>query len=422
MISAGKNIKSDSPSAVYDSQVEVLKNRIQEGESIANIVADELKGQPFEVRQEVSVVQRVAQMIDKILPQGQLKLPGREQVVVDRRDQALGAPQEAAKEAVKAAVKEAAKENAKEAAKTSAKESAKEAIKDKNTRDTEKHARLDEKLAKQKGRFFTEKTLGRGGLEQSSASERVHELLSAFEKMVIARFEDGKTLEHLSPDGKLKLLAKTDAQWRDFFNAFLDRTVSKKVLFSEIREFLLRGLVGKGDKGIFIGDMHLNNGRIEKFVRFSILAEALAKLQNLAPGDTVNKGMLGELSGEELMFLALAVSRGREFATSEQAVQGKFMGGRAEAQAAEMLGLPLEAQLRYKAKSLKKGHSGSFGKGLFGGDGEPDELPYQFVPWWHWGNLSRPSKFKWVTAVFYGSLLAMALTGIIALTWRLLVG
>jgi len=45
-----------------------------------------------------------------------------------------------------------------------------------------------------------------------------------------------------------------------------------------------------------------------------------------------------------------------------------------------------------------------------------DETPYQFIPWWHWGNLWRPGKFKIITVAFYIGLLLLAIVGITAIT------
>ena len=125
------------------------------------------------------------------------------------------------------------------------------------------------------------------------------------------------------------------------------------------------------------------------------------------------------------MYLALAASRGRHFLASRLPAQGKFMGGRAEAQAAQALGLPINAHLHQRAEHLRGSRRG---RGLGGLASEaatgnaPDDVPYQFIPWWKWGNLARPGKFRWVTAAFYASLFIVTLMGIVAMTWRLLKG
>ncbi|MFA4974202.1 MAG: hypothetical protein WC683_16455, partial [bacterium] len=222
-------------------------------------------------------------------------------------------------------------------------------------------------------------------------------------------------------DGLPHFNAKTEAEWKQFFLNFLDRTVAKKALLEDIKQFFMRGVVQKGAKGIFIGDLLLANGRTEKFVRFSILAEALAKLKAMMPGSQVTKEMLGKLTGEELMYLALAASRGSEFAFQQEAAKGRFGLARAEAQAAEKLGITLEQQLQKKTKFLK-GKKGGRGMAWYDRDSEPEELPYQFVPWWQWGNLKNTGSTKWVTRVFYGSLFILSMIGIALLTARLLSG
>jgi hypothetical protein len=364
-------------------------------------VAEALKKTPFELRQQLPFFQRLVKKLDSTGVFQHFRLPGRDRLVADRRDQPHGEP-----------TKEGAKGEKAHGG---------------------RHLHLKEgKLVEQRQRTYVNYLGGREemhrGSDQAAAGKRVEQMLTKFEKVILQRFEGGKQIAGSSPDGKPHFLPKTDKQWRDFFRTFLDRTVQKKVLASEIREFLMRGVVQKGSKGVFIGDMQLASGRVEKFVRFAILAEALAKLKTLMPGDAVSKATVGEIAGEELMYLALAASRGRDFLASMLPTRGRFMGERAESQAAEALGLPLDMHLRARAQDLRgvrRGRGkglGLFGGDLIGGEPQPDDIPYQFIPWWKWGNLARPGKFRWVTAVFYGSLLFMALLGIGMMTWRILKG
>lgn len=382
-----------------EQQIQNWVNLVERGAPLEDIqqaeyeLSEAMKRAPFEMKQQIPFFLKLARKLDARIPFQQFRLPGKDRVVVDRRDMPRGEPKEAAREASKESAKEAAKEAA-------SKETAREAGR-----------------AKDAGRASF---AARGGLEQQAATDRVERLLSAFEKMVIARFEEGRQIARESPDGKPHFLAKTEKQWSEFFRSFLHRTIKKRALLAEIRNFLLRGVVARGTRGVFIGDMNMSSGRVEKFVRFSILAEALAKMQNMRPGETIGKDILGKLSSEELMYLALAASRARAFAGTKKAAQGKFVGGRAEAMAARALGLSLDEQLREKARRLKRGRGG-LGK-LFGEEVPAEEIPYRFVPWWRWGNLTRPGKFRWVTVVFYASLLALALMGIGVLTYRLLGG
>ncbi|MFH1829466.1 MAG: hypothetical protein ABH871_01650 [Pseudomonadota bacterium] len=364
-------------------------------------VAEAMRRQPFEMRQKLPFfLDRLKKLSVHARTVFQhFRLPGRERVVHDRREQFEGKPEKAAKEVSKEAAKEAAKKEGGEEAKKLATFELKEG-----------------KLIKERGVT----SAGVRATDVRAAEKRVDEMLSKFEKMIVARFEKGVQIAQQTKDGKPIFNPKTDAEWKQFFQNFMHRAVPKKALLDDIAQFFMRGVMAKGGKGIFIGDMALNSGRVEKFVRFSILAEALAKFRAMMPGSAVSKAMLGKLSGEELMYLALAASR-REFATSMRPTQGKFAGARAEAQAAAALGIPLQTQLEKKARHLRGRHAGA-GFGWYEKDREPEEMPYQFVPWWSWGNLNNPGPTRWVTRAFYGALLIISLIGIAVLTIRLLGG
>jgi hypothetical protein len=371
-------------------------------------VAEALQKQPFEMRKQLPFFQKLVQKFDASKAFQNFKLPGRERVVEDRREQFHGEPKEAAKEGAKEAAKDAAKEAAKEESKK-----ASLTLKDGKLID-KKDLRLAGAAA------LGARDVAMKGSDHEAAATRVDEMLSAFERMVVERFEKGKQIADQSADGKPHFKGKTEGEWKQFFKNFMSRTVQKKVLFDDIKQFLMRGVVAKGAKGVFIGDMTMNSGRVEKFVRFSIIAEALAKLRAMIPGDTVTKQMLGKLTGEELMYLALAASRGREFAFAQQAAQGRFGAARAEAQAAEALGIPLNHQLEQKARHLRGKKGG--GMAWYEKDPAVEDTPYRFVPWWSWGNLSAPTPTRWITRVMYGALLIVSLIGIITLTVRLLAG
>jgi hypothetical protein len=363
-------------------------------------VAEALQRQPFEIRKQLPLFQKMAK---KALHAGrafqQFRLPGRDRVVIDRREQFQGEPKEAAKEAGKEAAKEAAKKATL----------------------TMKEGKLVEAKERSYAASAALGARGTGASDQRAAEARVDKMLSAFEKMVVERFEGGRQIAEESVDGMARYKGKTDAQWKEFFQKFLHRTVAKKTLLKDIKQFFMRGVVAKGGKGVFIGDMAMNSGRVEKFVRFSILAEALAKMRAMIPGDKVTAQMLGKLTGEELMYLALAASKGREFAYAQAAARGKFAGAKAEAQAAEALGIPLKAQLEQKTKQLR-GKKGRGGLAWFEKDAALEDTPYRFVPWYSLTNLKNPGPTKWVTRVFYGALFIISMIGIIVLTFRLLAG
>ncbi|MBN1283024.1 MAG: hypothetical protein JXA24_04545 [Proteobacteria bacterium] len=374
-------------------------------------LADAVQRAPFEIKEGTPFFQQLAQKLDATQAFQHFRLlNGR--MVDDRREQFMGRPEKQADEAGRAAQQEQAKEVAKEVAKDAAKEGAKAATE-------EAGKKADAKEAKEGARAAASMKLSEG-LDQRAAGKRLDEMLSKFERLVIDRFEGGKQVAQESADGKPHFNPKTEAEWKQFFQNFLDRTVAKKALIDDIKQLFMRGVVQKGGKGIFIGDMHLSNGRVEKFVRFSIIAEALARLRAMMPGSQITKEMLGKMTSEELLYLALAATRGREFAFQQKDAEGRFGLAKAEAQAAEKLGIPLEQQLAKKARMLKDRR----GRGMawYDKDGEPEELPYQFVPWWQWGNLTGPSNTKWVTRVFYGALFIVSLIGIVVLTLRLLAG
>ena len=413
MFSAGT---ADLPSSgmIVQQRMQNLMDLVDRGASMQEIqaaeaeLADAIKQAPFEIKEQFRLIKNMAENVDGRKAFQQFRLnDGR--TVMDRREQFMGRPaepsKEAAKEAAKEATKQAVKEGAEKAAKDAAKEGAKESAKESAAKKGVRAGSL--KLA--------------DSLEQGAATKRVDEMLTKFERLVLERFEKGAEIAKQSADGKPHYGAKSAGDWKSFFKNFLDRTVARKALVDDIKQFFMRGAVAKGAKGIFIGDMQFQNGRVEKFVRFSVLAEALARLQSMLPGSRVTKEMLQKLSGEELMYLALAASKGREFAYSQEAAKGRFGLASAEARAAEALGIPLDQQLAKKAKQLK-GRKGGRGMAWYDKDAEPEELPYRFVPWWQWGNLTGPTNTKWVTRVFYTALFIVSMIGVVVLTLRLLAG
>lgn len=364
-------------------------------------VAESIGGDQFQVIQMLPhFIQAAQKMVDAARVYEHFRLPGQERIVHDRRDGEKGTAEEAAKQ-----------EGPK----------------------FEMGAELEIKegqLAAQKEKAY-ENYLGDRMGRLTRAMQPQHEeiegkierLLSRFEEMIVERFESGRQVAQESADGRARFLTKTEAQWRDFFSKFLDRMIAKRVPMEDVREFLFRGLVPRGNKGIVISDMVLSDGRVEKFIRFGVIADVLAKLKALLPGDVF--GRAGVLMGEELMYLALAVSRGRDLATSPLPSAGKFIGGAAEERAAQELGIPIGGQqLQREAQQRTRGGRRTPFTGLFEErEGEPEDLPYQFIPWWHWANLKRPAATsRWATIAFYASLLALALMGIGVLTYRLLQG
>lgn len=376
-------------------------------------LANTLNIRPYQLQQRLPFFQKIARALDAGRSFNTLKLPsGR--VIEDKREGAKNAEKNQSREAGKRAVRNSATRDAAGKVRDDAARSSREAAKDEG-----REAVRDK--AKAEGSRANSSVISKGGLEREVATHRFEKLMSQFEKMLVQRFENGKQIAGQSADGKPTFNAKSEAQWKAFFQRFFSRTVKKSVRLSDIANMLFRGMVSKGGKGVFIGDMQLKNGRMEKFVRFSILADIIASFKGLKPGQQIGKGMLEGLSGEELMYLALAASKDKRLNFTERAELGKFMGGKAEELAAKQLGITLDDQLREKAKRLRNRGKNSFG-GFFDKDAELEDIPYRFVPWWHWGNLSKPGKFKWTTVFFYGSLLAMAILGAAVATMRILGG
>jgi len=362
-------------------------------------LAQALRANAFQVRQALPFFQRIVQTLKGAQAYQQFRLSNG-QVVVDKRDKAA------------------------ESAKGNEAKAAEEVIRSRKNEE-KNEVKEGKDLLKGKdsaSRADSLRDVSRGGLENRAAASRVDKLLSAFERMVVERFEGGREIASQGKAGEPTFLTKTEAQWKAFFEQFMHRTVRKSIDAAEIKNFLLRGVIGKGDKGIFIGDMRLKGGGTEKFVRFSILAEIFAKLRGARPGITISGSEVGDMTGEELMYLALAASKRKEYEYVQKAADGKFMGGKAEERAAKELGLTLDSQLKEKAKKLReRGRKFGFGM-MFDRDPEPEDIPYRFVPWWHWGNISRPGKFKWFTVFFYSSLFALALIGVVLASMKLLKG
>lgn len=319
----------------------------------------------------------------------QFRLPGRRRIVHDRRGRIRGRPSKAL--------------GARKGVRTKSKMRM-------------RSGRLTKETVRKYKNYFADKMQQRGTKIPIAEGRRaqIDELLSKFEKLVVRRFEQDQPVAKQAKDGKQTFLQKTEQQWKTFFARFASRFLKKKVPTRNIQEFLFRGMIARGRKGMVISDMTLASGRVERFVRFSILAEAMARLANLMPGEKFGKDML---KGEELYYLALAAARGREYKAVPKPAEGRFMSAVAEERAAQELGLPLSAHLERKSEMLKKGR-GMGAMFAFGEDKERplEDQPYRFVPWWHWGQLKRPGKFKMITVAFYLGLLLLALIGITAIT------
>ncbi len=328
------------------------------------------------------------------------RLPGRDRVVHDRRDEGkLGDKKDSSKDPHNIADK---------------KTSAAMELRD---------GQLTEAKERTYRNYFGDRLINTPLTEQQRISEeRSEALLSKFEKMILSRFEGGQKIVKDSPEGRAILAEKTEAQWKSFFQSFMERITARRTSLEEISKFLFRGLVIKSGKGIVISDMTLKNGHVEKFIRFGALSELLAQLAKLKPGERFSAEKLSGMDSD-LLYLALAASKTSMLKTSPLPTAGKFMSGKAEGEAARELGIIPPASNaasgkndQVHAKSGKRGLAGFLKDGREGG---PEDIPYRFVPWWHWGNLTRPAPFRWTTTVFYAALVIITLIGIGVLTYRL---
>ncbi len=335
------------------------------------------------------------------------KLPGRDRVVTDRRHEF---DQRAGKQADKQPEPQARQQQAQIARQRVRSKVIKEQSRQNMGKENPKQVNRKQVQIMQHARMQ--------GMDKQIAGQRLDKMLSAFEKMIIARFEGGKPIAHYAKNGQPARAAKTEKQWSAFFKSFAHRMSPKRIQMSLVKSFLFRGLVSKGNNGVCIADMNLNSGRVEKFIRFKVLANLMAKLSQLTPGDTISKAALTE---KELQYLSLDAAK-RMTEHAQKPKQGRFISENAEQRAAETLGLPIDIQLREKAKRYRKGKSLGF-NAFFEKDPEDNATPYRFVPWWHWGNLpTQHPKPKLVTLVFYASLFIMAMLGIFVATYRLMVG
>ena len=248
----------------------------------------------------------------------------------------------------------------------------------------------------------------------------IERILNTFERLLIERFENGRPIVQEHPDGQPLLSEKSLAEWQQFFTSFGDRSVGRKLNLADVRDFLFRGLVQKGDKAIVVADVNLANGKVEKFIRFQVLDDLLQKLKTMQPGQSFSKDALQKLSGEELYVLALAVAQGGGFEFSPQAAKGKFLLGSTEEYTKRELGLSPPENPQHRAqKSARKGRGGLFSGSWKEREVWEEDLP-QFVPWWSWGKIQRREKTESVRSIFYMALIIVSILAVLALTFKFL--
>lgn len=271
---------------------------------------------------------------------------------------------------------------------------------------------LDEKLAKLKEKSFVNYLGDRQVMQPEAAREIAKEiarLLSDFEKLLIERFEKGKTIEQKSEDGKPHFLEKSESQWRAFFSKFLKRSAWRNEQLKNMQKFIFRGLIslqkGGGKYAMLIGDMTLANGQVEKFARLKILAEIAKLFANVKPGSALESELLKRgISMEEFKYLALAHKHGEKvFRTGAQPTKGMFGALKTEEQIAEQLGL--------RRKKKGKGYGGP----IKWGEDEEGEEKHAFVPWGWWDREERKGRPFWFTTVVFAIIIFMIIAAILLL-------
>ena len=246
--------------------------------------------------------------------------------------------------------------------------------------------------------------------ESKAAAQEIKRILSEFEKLLVERFEKGKSVEKQSPDGKPHFKLKTDAEWKSFFSKFIKRTVWKKADLKMLKSFIFRGLVkltkGGGTHAMLVGDMAMNDGQIQKFARLKVLSKLMDLLAKMEPGSTLEKQLLKEgLNAEDFRFLALAHKHGdRAIKTGQQATRGMFADQKTEDQVSRHLGFGGK-------RGKKKGYGGPIRWGEEGGSTGPQA----FVPHGFWERQTRGGWPKMPILIVSTVIVLLILAGIFAL-------
>lgn len=238
------------------------------------------------------------------------------------------------------------------------------------------------------------------------AGREISRLLSEFEKLLVDRFEKGRTVERESEDGEPHFREKTAEEWRSFFSRFLGRAAWRKAGIETVRQFIYRGLValkkGDGVYAMLIGDMAMSDGQVQKFARLKVLSQLMGLLAGMKPGSGIEPELLKKgLTADELMYLALAHRHGeRALRLGQEATKGIFGQLRTEEHVAEQLGL-------HRRKKGGKGYGGP----IKWGEKDSGEERHAFVPWGFWEREKRGRPwgrvFTYVTATII-VLLALA--------------
>lgn len=167
----------------------------------------------------------------------------------------------------------------------------------------------------------------RAEMRQAMQSGKEGEL-SEFEKVFLQYFMGNKSFAAMLRAGMQKFRKKKAAEWREFFERLHVYTKEKSTPSGDIKELILRGLSDEDPRvpeqastaqgTVLVTDLTYKkrNGRerSEKFVRLPIPSgEALARLQEMTPGDSLSTDDVASLFGDvSLDYLSLYYKPVRE--------------------------------------------------------------------------------------------------------------
>lgn len=376
--------------------------------------------QPDQFRQ-TTTREQVARALSQRIEQAQamasliLRLPGRGRVIEDRRD----LPEHHSSEHDDARAHQTRDERANDAREKSEH--------DKRATERDPHALAGEQAANPRRGVertmnpATAQILAELALAEAQATEggaatggRAHDgELTSFERAIVERFEKGLAQAHSNGDGAAKLAPKDASQWKNFFAQFLTRTEKRQIPMDAIADALLfRGLLqkkGADGVGIFIGDVQLTSGALEKFARFEVsLQRIMQYVQHLAPGATVDKQIIAQVIASELLeYFAIAPdSAGRAFAGGMLDQGGIFLSRRVESDLANTLGIP-QRQSTTQDIPESTAHARRGFKGIGGGldpdsdasQEDPLDMWRRFLPWRRIDREERFGRRRWFVTI-----------------------
>lgn len=247
---------------------------------------------------------------------------------------------------------------------------------------------------------------------ESSIQERqdIGRKLSAFEIILIERFEKGKIIERPSLGGKPHFGEKSPSEWHEFFSKFTNRTVWQEAKLEDVRKFIYRGILDlkKGGENyvVLIGDLKFLNDTIAKFARLRILSELASVVLENAPGDDVSVDILKKIFGDTSFKYLSIISKHRDTITyhPREDTIGIFAKLRTEDDIAKKLGLKNVGSKRHYFGLTKKGSD------------ESNEEEDRFVPLGFWERQKRAFWPKLPTIVIS---ILLALLGIFGV-WGLI--